>query len=217
MDDVDALTEAAEAEWLRAWDAGPIRTRWERIPLQGGDRAPDADLRDHSGVVRRLSDFWANGPALLMFWRHAGCSCGVDRAARLRNEYAGYVETGGSVVVIGMWEPARADRYRALHELPCPVLADPERSLYEAFDLLEGTPAQVLFDAPDEFLRREPQAGRMLATERHGSDRASVDSPWQMPGEFVVGPDGTVRLAYRYQYCEDYPDPRVLIAALRFG
>jgi hypothetical protein len=26
-----------------------------------------------------------------------------------------------------------------------------------------------------------------------------------------------VQLAYRYQYCEDWPDPRVLTAAIRFG
>ena len=42
-----------------------------------------------------------------------------------------------------------------------------------------------------------------------------VDSPWQMPGEFVVDASGTIRVAYRYQYCEDFPDPRVLTAALR--
>jgi hypothetical protein len=42
-----------------------------------------------------------------------------------------------------------------------------------------------------------------------------VDSPWQMPGEFVVDGDGIIRLAYRYQYCEDWPDPRVLTAAVR--
>jgi hypothetical protein len=36
-----------------------------------------------------------------------------------------------------------------------------------------------------------------------------------MPGEFVVDGDGIIRLAYRYQYCEDWPDPRVLTAAVR--
>jgi hypothetical protein len=42
-----------------------------------------------------------------------------------------------------------------------------------------------------------------------------VDSPWQLPGEFVVDRGGTIRLAYRYQYCEDFPDWLVLAAAIR--
>ena len=34
---------------------------------------------------------------------------------------------------------------------------------------------------------------------------------------FVVGADGVIRLAYDYQYCEDYPDPRVLTTASRLS
>ncbi|MCJ2532042.1 MAG: hypothetical protein LN413_07070 [Candidatus Thermoplasmatota archaeon] len=42
-----------------------------------------------------------------------------------------------------------------------------------------------------------------------------MDSPWQRPGEFVVDRGGILRLTYRYQYCEEYPDPRVLVTAIR--
>jgi len=73
--------------------------------------------------------------------------------------------------------------------------------------LLQGTPAQILFDAPDEFLRCELEAGLGMSAARHGTDRASVDDPWQLPGEFVIGTDGIIRLAHRYGWCEDYPDP----------
>jgi len=33
--------------------------------------------------------------------------------------------------------------------------------------------------------------------------------------EYVVGKNGIVRLAYRYQYCEDIPNPLVMIAAIK--
>jgi hypothetical protein len=36
-----------------------------------------------------------------------------------------------------------------------------------------------------------------------------------MPGEFVVQRDGIIRLAYHYQYCEDYPNHLVLMAAIK--
>lgn len=50
---------------------------------------------------------------------------------------------------------------------------------------------------------------------REQTDRTLVDSPWLLPGEFVVDKKGKVRLAYRYQFCEDWPDPPGLIAALK--
>ncbi|MDJ0334955.1 hypothetical protein QMG83_06935 [Salinibacterium sp. G-O1] len=72
-------------------------------------------------------------------------------------------------------------------------------------------------DAPDPMIRCEAAAGEELAAARHGTEQAFVDSPWQLPGEFVIDSAGIVQLAYRYQYCKDWPDPRVLTAAIRFG
>ncbi|MDP3209018.1 MAG: peroxiredoxin-like family protein [Rhodoglobus sp.] len=207
----------AEQKWLDAWHAGPQRLRWEHAPLQIGDAVPDLTLTDHTGQPRKLSSFWEKGPALILFWRHFGCSCGIDRAARLKAEYQDYLDAGASVVLIGQASPERSAEYRERNGVEAPILSDPERAAYDAFDLLDGTTAQILYDAPDPFLRCEASAGEGLAADRHGTERASVDSPWQLPGEFVVSQDGRVQLAYRYQYCEDFPDPRVITAALRFG
>jgi hypothetical protein len=162
-----------------------------------------------------LSSLWEQRPLLLLFWRHFGCSCGIDRAVRLREELAGYRAAGGDVAIVGQGEPLRAARYRTLHALEVPILSDPDQATYRAYGLLQGTPAQVLFDAPDEFLRCELEAGLGMSAARHGTDRASVDDPWQLPGEFVIGTDGVIRLAHRYGWCEDYPDPRIHVAALR--
>lgn len=207
---------AAEQQWLDIWARGPQRLRWDRVPLQVGDPAPDLQLLDHIGAPMLLSSLWQDGPAVILFWRHFGCSCGRDRAARLREEYSELVSLGATVTVIGQGAPARSAAYREQNEIPCVILSDPEETAYRAYDVLEGTTAQVLFDAPDEFLACELQAGVGLAAARHGTAQASVDNPFLLPAEFVVT-DGIVQLAYRYQYCEDWPDPRVLTAALRFG
>lgn len=212
---MDQLVEAAEARWKAGWASGPTRLRWASLPPQLGDHAPDAVLPDHQGGWVRLSSRWSKSPTLVLFWRHFGCSCGMDRAGRLRAELAGYRAAGGDVVIIGQGEPERAARYRERQQLDVTILCDPERATYEAFGLLQGTTAQILFDAPDEFLRCEPTAGLDLAASRHGTDRALVDDPWQLPGEFVVGIDGVIRYAHRYGWCEDYPDPRVHLAVLR--
>ena len=213
--DIEAQIKSAEEEWLDLWKRGPSRLRWARIPLQAGDLAPDFELRDSTGATVHLRDFWKNKPALLLFWRHYGCSCGIERAKRLQNEYADYIALGANVVVIGQGEPERAAAYIRKHNLPCPVLCDPTYKVYEAYDLLEGKPSQIVFDAPDEFLGRNFDAGAGLQKSRHGTERAAVDSPWQLPGEFAVDKRGMIRLAYHYQYCEDWPNPLVLISAIK--
>jgi len=214
METEDQIAQA-EKEWLDLWRRGPVRTRWTNLPLQTGDLAPDFELEDSTGKNVHISDFWQNGPALLLFWRHYGCSCGVQRAQRLSGEYTDYVKAGGTVVVIGQGEPERAALYASKNNIYCPVLCDPTFKVYEAYDLLEGQPSQVFFDASDELLRCDPEAGREFAKSRSKTDHALVDSPWLLPGEFVVDKKGIVQLAYRYQYCEDWPDPQVLTAALK--
>ncbi|MEJ7695577.1 MAG: redoxin domain-containing protein [Candidatus Limnocylindrales bacterium] len=143
----------------------------------------------HTGRPTILSTLWAERPVLLLFWRHFGCSCGMDRAARLRAELDDYRAAGGQAVIIGQGEPARAARYRERQQLEVPILCDTDRASYEAFGLLQGTTAQILFDAPDPFLRCELDAGMGLSASRHGTDRALVDDPWQ-PARGVRDRDG---------------------------
>ena len=189
--------EAAEKEWLELWKRGPSRLRWTKLPIQVGDLAPDFKLQDTSGKFVHLSDFWSNGPALILFWRHYGCSCGIDRAHRLQDEYADYIKLGASVVVIGQGEPERSKEYTKKHGIPCPTLCDPTFQVYEAFDLLEGKPSQVIYDAPKEYLKIDYDTGVQLQQSRHGTDGELVDSPWQLPGEFVVDQKGIINLAHR--------------------
>ena len=206
---------AAEREWLELWKRGPTRVRWTSLPVQPGDKAPDLELADSSGSIVRLSDTWHRGPTIIVFLRHFGCSCARDRVARLKQEYADYLAAGASVVAVGQGEPARARRFALLHGLPCPLLCDPARRAYEAYGLLEGRPSQVVYGMPDEFLRCDVETGAEFQASRRGTQSAAVDNPFQLPGEFVVDQQGLLCLTYRSQYCADFAEPQVLIAAIK--
>lgn len=209
-------TQAAEEEWLEYWKSGPQRMRWTEAPLQVGDPAPDFRLNDSSGEWRELSRFWTEKPALILFWRHYGCGCGMDRSSKLGMEMEGYENAGANVLIIGQGEPERSAAYAEKYHLPAiPVLSDPEYRVYKAFGLVEGKPSQILFDAPEEFLTLDLEIGLKFAEERRNDDRPPVDNPWLLPGEFIINTNGLVSLAYRYNYCEDFPDQRVLLAGIR--
>jgi peroxiredoxin len=213
-------TEAAGMQWLDRWATGPVRDRWTELPPQRGDVAPTPSLLDaRTGEMTSLDATWSDRPALLLFWRHFGCSCGRDRAARLRDELAGYIGAGARVVLIGQAERERTLWYAEANGIPASVelLCDPDETAYRAFGLLEGGPIEVLFDAQDEFLECDAEAGRRMAAERIALGRPNVDNPWLLPGEFVVATDGRLVSAYRFAYCEHWIDPRVNVAAIRFA
>jgi peroxiredoxin len=206
---------AAEREWLDGWTSGPT----EHGPPQvaEGDRAPDLRLLDHHGRERRLSEFWAVQPALIMFWRHFGCGCGVERAERLKAEWTGYLQAGITPVIVSQGEPARADVYRSDRGLPCPVLCDPHHDAYRAYGIGQWAIERVLFDAPAAYWEHSRELGADFQSDRRASGRPPVDDPWRGVAEFIVGTDGRIRFTYRYQHCEDFPDPRLLTTAARLA
>ena len=216
MSKYDEQVESGEREWLEGWKRGPQRLRWTRIPLQVGDEAPEFELLDADGQLVTLSSIWRDKPVVILFWRHYGCGCGIERAGMLKKDYEAFVKAGGEALIIGQGEPERAAAYAKKYALPpIRILCDPDFKVYEAYGLVEGKPSQILFDAPNEFLDRDYEAGVGLAKERRDLGRPLVDNSWLLPGEFVIDRGGIVRLAYRYNYCEDFPDYRVLTSAIR--
>ena len=213
MADLEELQEQAERRWLASWLIGPTHTRYDELPVQPGDLAPDVELLDTAGALRRLSDFWTHGPALVIFMRHFGCSCLAERWEGLHDELADYADAGARVVAVCQAEPQRALAVATRRGYGFPLLCDPERRAYAAFGLLEGQPAQILHAFP--WRAGDEETGRTLFVEpRRGTERAVVDSPWQLPGEFVIRADGRIALAHRYQYCEDFPPKSVLIGSI---
>ncbi len=212
---LDDTTRAAERTWLDRWTAGPSEPEGRGLPI--GAEAPDLRLLDHTGSLRHLSEFWATGPALLMFWRHFGCGCGVARAERLRAEWADLAAAGLTVAIIGQGDPVRAAEYRSRHELPCPVLTDPDGSAYRAYGVGQWPVERILYDAPAAFWAHDRERGAGFQEKRRETGRPLVDDPWRAAAEFVVRSDGTVRLPYLYQYCDGFPDPRVLTTAARLS
>lgn len=213
----DAALSPSEKEFIQLWQNGPEYTRWTDIPVQPGDKAPDFELPDQDGNQVSLESLVDGSELLLLFWRHFGCGCGFDRAKRLREELNDYRSLGASVAIIGQGTPGQAKAYADSEDLDLPILTDPDRSVYRAYGLLEGSRSQLLFDAPEWLWSSSEETANEFATARRSDGRPLVNSPWQLPGEFVIGADRIIRHVHRFQYCEDFTDPRVHLTAIKGG
>ncbi|MGH8946800.1 MAG: redoxin domain-containing protein [Acidimicrobiia bacterium] len=210
--DMQALLLSAERRWMDNWLAGPTI---EGHPLRRGDRAPDLELIDTEGNNVTLASTWQESPALILLWRHLGCGCGMERARRLQEEIASYLDAGLNVVIAAPGEPERVAAYRQRYRVPAQMLADRGYAAHKAFGLGHWSLEQVLYDAPDEFCELGEDTGIAFQDERRAQGRPLVDDPWMQSGEFLVDRDGVIRVAYAYNYCEDYPDPRIYLTAAR--
>jgi peroxiredoxin len=212
--DIAALVLSAERRWMDNWVAGPSL---QGDPIRRGARAPDMELTDESGNRVQLSEYWAERPALIMLWRHLGCGCGLERIERLADEYQGYLDSGLNVVVVAPGEVERVVAYKEKYGLQPPALADPEYLTHHAYGLSHYSKEQVLYDAPDEFCSISREVGEAFQSARREMGRNLVDDPWMQSAEFVVDTTGVIRVAYYYNYCADYPDPRIFETAARLA
>jgi peroxiredoxin len=197
---------------MQGWLEGPTL---RADPLRRGDPAPEVEVVDEERATVPLSTVWAKGPGLVLLWRHLGCGCGLERAERLLDEHQSYLDAGLAVAIVAPAEPERVAAYKEKYRIPVPVLSDPGYTAHKAFGLGHWSVEQALYDAPDEYCDLGEQTGIDFQSERRAMGRPLVDDPWMQSGEFVVAPDGTIRVAYLYNYCADYPDPRVFTTAAR--
>ena len=211
-------TEAAGRQWQDRWASGPRRTRWTTLPVQAlADTAPSLDLVDaRLGRAVPLSSAWSDGPALLLFWRHFGCSP-RPRPGRAPDRRAARVSRGRRVRHAD--RPGRAGpdaRVRGRYTIPDEVrlLVRPRRARLRGVRVARGDAGRGAVRRAGRVpaLRHGRRAGRCSRPARRPA-RPMVDNPWLLPGEFVVAQDGSLVTTYRFQFCEHWIDPRVNVAA----
>lgn len=212
---ITSLIEEAEREWLERWSAGPTEAAPSALGV--GEKAPDAELADETGAIRRLSDYWSTTKALVMFWRHFGCGCGVMRSELLKQEWERYQEHRIQPIIIGQGEPLRAAAYKQEHGLAATILCNPDHDVYRAYGVGHWNFQQIMLtDPPEEYLADPAGWGAAIQRERHAT-RPIVDDPWRATAEFLVDTGGIIRFAHQYEHCYDPPDPDRIIEAASMG
>jgi peroxiredoxin len=192
-----------------------VRERQSTNPPSDARLLEDVVLQDHEGMSVRLGDVWQDRPAVLAFLRHYGCVFCRDQAVQLHKLRDDFEEAGVRLVVIGHGTPEMAAAFRRAQGVDLPVLADPDRRIYDTIGAKVATLDELI--GPKQIL-----AGLRAAISsrvRQGSIAVHqgriIGHAAQLGGVLVVAPDGSVRYAHLSDNASDYPPAREVLAAAR--
>ena len=113
---------------------------------------------------------------------------------------------GGEVAAVSFEPRGLLLRQSRLMQLPFPLLSDPERDVYRAYQLPTGTASQV-FGAPALFA----YAKLLFQGRWAGFHRSYLR---QLGGDFVIDAEGIVRFEYRSAAPHDRPEVDRLLRVL---
>jgi peroxiredoxin len=141
-----------------------------------GERAPDAPLPDAPGGRVQLSDLWADGPLVLLFFRGRGCAfCTLELRAWQRALPA-LRAAGGRLVAVSPQDDRSISLMRERDRLEFHMVGDADNALARRWGVLhEVAPAM-----------REAYAAAGVPLG------AACGGAVPLPAVFVVGADGRV-------------------------
>jgi peroxiredoxin len=161
------------------------------------DEALLGQYQDQRG--QSLLDITQHQPTLVVFLRHFGCTFCRETLAQLSADRAEIEAQGTRLLLVHQSEPEAAERFMSKYGLQdVSRISDPERQLYEAFALKQGTRNQV-------FGWKSWVKGFYAAIiQRHGIGLLQGDG-YQMPGGFLLK-GNTILQAYRHESAADRVD-----------
>ncbi|CAN5245534.1 hypothetical protein BH10PSE12_BH10PSE12_04320 [soil metagenome] len=136
-----AQFEALHAERVATWDAGQLAknvaqrqdllARFDPAKVARiGDKVAPFNLPDVDGGTLTLADLTANGPAVLIFFRFAGCpACNIALPYYNRQLWPALSAARIPLVAISPQVPDRLGEIKSRHDLGFHVASDPDNRL----------------------------------------------------------------------------------------
>jgi peroxiredoxin len=177
------------------------------VGLQPGDPFPNLKLDTSAGRVE-LRDRWREGPLVVMFMRHFGCPFCREHLMRMGRALPQFEAAGAELVAIFQYGAEATEAFCASRGVPFDCLGDPLREGYGEVSLGRGKRKNLYTWGVAKAWVRNAAAGN-LGGRPKGADRG------QMPGTFVIGTDGRVRLAHYNASSEDNPSVERVLDAVR--
>lgn len=124
----------------------------------------------------------------------------------MRREKDAFDRFGAIVVLVGLGSVEQTAAFKERFDVPFPMIADPEKRLFEAFRLKQ-TSTGALLSAKMVF------RGFTAMAKGHGVGVPQGDVR-QLPGVFIIDTDGRILFNHHASGPADHPAPDVLLDVL---
>lgn len=154
--------------------------------IEAGQPAHDFHLTDEMGQTHTLHDY--RGEYLLLsLYRSPDCALCSLRLYQLRLAYHHLRAAHVAVLVVFEAESPTIQRLTHRHPLPFPVVADPQRVMFDEYAVRASWWG----------LRGTLRLGAVWQAWRHHvTGTLTTGRIHQLPADLLIGPDGVVRVAY---------------------
>ncbi len=102
------------------------------MPISANTPAPDFNLPDETGTVRRLADFHGK-PVLLYFYPRDDTPGCTTEACAFRDDYGAYEQAGVTILGVSPDTSKSHAKFKEKYHLPFSLLADEEHQLCQAY------------------------------------------------------------------------------------
>jgi len=100
--------------------------------LEAGNQAPDFELQDNQGDVRKLSDYAGQTVVVYFYPKDDTPGC-TKEACSFRDSYQNFKTAGVEVIGISPDSVKSHSKFSEKHDLPFTLLSDPEHKVCEAY------------------------------------------------------------------------------------
>jgi peroxiredoxin len=194
MSSLNQLLADLHAERVRTWDPAQLKGNIDQRALlvatadrsgfvQAGDGVAGFNLEEVDGELLTLDSLVANGPAVLIFFRYAGCpACNIALPYYERALAPELKTLGARLVVVSPQIPERLMEIKRRHGLSYEVATDRDNALGRRFGILfeSDLTSQAAAKARGAFI---------------GDTTGTGTGELPMPAVVVIDQDRTVRFA----------------------
>ena len=124
----------------------------------------------------------------------------------MRQKERRFEAKGVKVILVGLGSPEQAEAFRKEFDLSFPIVCDPDRRLYKAYELKRT--GLLKFASPSLLFK-----GVKALSQGHamGIPRGDI---YQLPGVFIIDQTGRIRFSYYGRDPADHPSPEKILIAV---
>lgn len=102
------------------------------MPVSTGNPAPEFELPDENGTLRKLSDYRGKNVVLYFYPKDDTPGCTTE-ACNFRDDYAQYQQADVVILGVSPDKPAKHTRFITKYQLPFTLLSDVEHEVCELY------------------------------------------------------------------------------------